>query len=100
MSKETESDVLKEIQRSIEDLKGLFVLANQDKLEEVKNKLLKAGSVEEQIYELCDANNIVQDIAKQTKKPEYNIRAVVSTLRRKGIIRLKSGSTDIYEQRF
>jgi hypothetical protein len=100
MSKETEIDVLKEIQKSIEDLKGLFVLANQDKLEEVKNKLLKADSVEEQVYELCDGNNTVQDIVSQTKKPAGNIRAVVSSLRRKGLIRLKSGLTDIYEQRF
>jgi hypothetical protein len=100
MSKETELDVLKEIQKSIEDLKGLFILANQDKLEEVKSKLLKIGSVEEQVYELCDGNNTTQDIVNQTKKPAGYIRAVVSTLRRKGLIRNKSGFSDVYEQRF
>ena len=101
MSKENEIDVLKEIRVSLDDLKELFIfLANQGKLEEVKGTLLKVGSVEEQVYELCDGINTVQDIVNQTKKPASNIRAVVSSLRRKGLIRLKSGSTDIYEQRF
>ncbi len=100
MSKETELDALKALRESIDDLKGLFVLANQEKLEDVKNNLLKAGSAEEQVYELCDGNNTVQDIINQTKKSSGNIRGVLSTLRRKGLIRLKSDSTDIYEQRF
>jgi transcription initiation factor IIE alpha subunit len=94
------SNTLKEIQKSIDDLKGLFVLVNQDKLEQAKVKLLKEGSAEEQVYELCDGNNTTEDIVKLTKKSAGNIRGVLSTLRRKGLIRLKTGSTDSYEQRF
>jgi hypothetical protein len=100
MTEQNEFNELKAIREAIDDLKGLFILANQEKLEEVKDKLLKVGSAEEQVYQLCDGNNTVQDIITLTKKSAGNIRATLSTLRRKGLIRLKLGSTDIYEQRF
>lgn len=78
---------LDEIKLLIEDIKGILLLANQDKLEEMKRRLLRPGSVEATVYELCDGSNTAQEIAnKLQKSPEY-AGAVISNLRRKGLIR-------------
>jgi hypothetical protein len=80
-------DKLDEIKNLLEDIKGLLLLTNQDKLDDMKKKLLRPGSVESQVYELCDGTNTTQDIATMIKKsPEY-IGAVISTLRRKGMVK-------------
>ena len=80
-------DNMESIKRLIEDIKGLYILANQDKLDEIKKKLLKPGSVESQVYELCDGINTVRDIVTKLQKSQENIGAVISSLRRKGLIR-------------
>jgi DNA-binding MarR family transcriptional regulator len=78
---------LDEVKSLLEDIKGILLLANQEKLEEMKRKLLRPGSVESSVYELCDGSNTAQDIAaKLQKSPEY-AGAVISSLRRKGLIR-------------
>jgi DNA-binding MarR family transcriptional regulator len=91
---------LDEIKTLIEDIKGLLLLTNQDKLDEMKKKLLKQGSIESQIYDLCDGATS-QDIATKIQKtPEY-VSAVVSTLRRKGLVRtVERGGSKVHEQRF
>ena len=72
---------LDEIKTLIEDIKGLLLLMNQDKLDEVKKRLLKPGTVESQVYDLCDGTT-TQDIATKIQRtPEY-VNAVVSTLRK------------------
>jgi len=78
---------LDDIKNVLEDIKALMLLTGQDKLDEMKKRLLKPGSIENQIYELCDGTNTMQDIAmKIQKSPEY-AGAVISTIRRKGLIR-------------
>lgn len=91
---------LDEIKTLIEDIKGLLLLTNQDKLDEMKKRLLKAGTVENQVYDLCDGATS-QDIATKIQKtPEY-VNAVVSTLRRKGLVRtVDRGGNKVHEQRF
>ena len=93
-------DKLDEIKTLIEDIKGLLLLTNQDKLDEMKKRLLKPGTVESQVNDLCDGAT-TQDIAtKIQKSPEY-AGAVISTLRRKGLVRtVERDGNRVHEQRF
>jgi hypothetical protein len=101
MPDETEKDLLKNIQAVLEDTKGLLLVLNQDKLDEMKKKLLKAGSIESQVYELCDGANTAQAIAAKIQKtPEY-ASAVIGNLRRKGLVKtVESVGNKVYEQIF
>jgi hypothetical protein len=69
-------------------------------IEDLKKKLLKAGTIESRVYDLCDGA-ITQDIATKIQKiPEY-VNAVVGTLRRKGLVRaVNRGGNKVHEQRF
>ncbi len=91
---------LDEIKTLIEDIKGLLLLTNQDKLDQMKKKLLQQGSVESQIYDLCDGAT-TQDIASKTQKSADYVNAVISRLRRKGLVRtVDRGGNKVHEQRF
>lgn len=97
MSEET----FKEIKTLLEDIKSLLLLTNQDKLEDMKKKLLKTGSIESQVYELCDGVNTTQDIANKIQKSLEYTGAVISTLRRKGLARtIEREGKKVHEQRF
>ena len=97
MSEET----FKEIKTLLEDIKSLLLFTNQDKLEDMKKKLLKAGSIESQVYELCDGVNTTQDIANKIQKSLEYTRAVISTLRLKGLVRtIEREGKKVHEQRF
>ena len=101
MPEETEKDILKNIRTLLEDTKGLILVVNQDKLDEMKKKLLKAGSIESQVYELCDGTNTAQAIATKIQKTSEYAGAVISNLRRKGLVRtVDRGGNRVYEQIF
>ena len=90
-----------EIRTLLEDIKGLLLIANQDKLDEMKKRLLKLGSIESQVYELCDGANTTQLIASKIQKSSDYAGAVLSNLRRKGLIRtIDRGGNKVHEQRF
>lgn len=94
-------DTSEEIKTLLEDIKALLLLINQDKLEEMKKKLLKADSIESQVYELCDGVNTAQDIANKIQKSLENTGAVISKLRRKGLVRtIEREGKKVHEQRF
>ncbi|MCL5681114.1 MAG: hypothetical protein M1515_03590 [Candidatus Thermoplasmatota archaeon] len=86
-------DTLGEIKSLLEDIKTILMAVNLEKTEEAKKKLLKAGSIEAQVYDLCDGINTNQDIANNINKSVDNVNAVLSSLRRKGLIRQLEGST-------
>ena len=94
-------DTVSDIKNLVDDIKALLLLTNQDKLEEMKKHLLKPGSVEAQVYELCGERKTTQDVAAAIQKtPEY-AGAVISTLRRKGLVRtLEVDGKKVHEQRF
>jgi hypothetical protein len=97
MSEET----FKEMKILLEDIKALLLLANQDKLEDAKKKLLKEDTVERQVYELCDGVNTTQDIANKIQKTLEYTGAVISKLRHKGLVRtVERGGKKVHEQRF
>jgi hypothetical protein len=54
--------LLERIHESLEEIKALLLLTNQDKLLEVKKKILKEGTVKSQIYNLCDGTRTTQDL--------------------------------------
>ena len=67
----------------------------------MKKKLLKAGSIENQVYELCDGINTTQTIATTIQKSSDYAGAVLSNLRRKGLVRtVERGGNKVHEQRF
>lgn len=84
---ESEKEILYDIQRTLHEIRSLFILANQDKLEEMKKQLLPKGSVKEKIYRLCDGTRSTADIAQLIGKNENYVRSYLSILRREGLIR-------------
>lgn len=95
------NEKLDDIKHLLEDIKELLILTNQEKIEDAKKKLVRPGSAEEKIYKLCDGTNTTADIAKKIQKTNDYTRAVVSSLRGKGLIKTveKSGK-QVHEQRF
>lgn len=93
--------IFNEMKSLLEDIKAFLLITNQDKLEEMKKKLLKEGSMESQVYELCDGVNTTQDIADRIQKSLGYARAVLSSLRRKGLVRtVERDDKKVHEQRF
>ena len=78
---------MNEIKSLLEDIKGLLILTNQETLEKCKKDLLASGSIEENVYNLCNGKNEIADIAKKVGKDEKNVRAIISNIRRKGLIK-------------
>ena len=81
---------LTEVKPVLEDIKALLLDANQERLEAVKSDLLKPGSIESQVYELCDGENTIQDISTRMQKSTDYVSAVISSLRRKRLVRTQS----------
>jgi cell division septum initiation protein DivIVA len=99
--KRMNEDTSEEIKTLLEDIKALLLLANQDKLEEMRKKLLRNGSIESQVYELCDGVNTTQDIANKIQKAQEYAGAVISKLRRKGLVKtVEREGKKVHEQRF
>lgn len=96
-----ETEKLDQIRELLEDIKALFLIANQDRLEAVKKNLLKPGSMEAQVYELCDATNTTQSIATKIQKSADYTSAVLSNLRRKGLVKtVDRDGNKVHDQRF
>jgi hypothetical protein len=83
----TEKDAMNEIKQTLDDIKAILLLVNQDKIAQAKKALLKEGSVEKQVYDLCNGENTTEDVSNILKKPTANIRAVISSLRQKGLVK-------------
>lgn len=93
-------DKLDDIKALLEDIKGLLLLTNQDKLDAMKKDLLKPGSIENQVYELCEGTT-TQAIADQIQKSLEYTGAVISKLRRKGLVKtVDRDGNKVHEQRF
>jgi transcription initiation factor IIE alpha subunit len=101
MSEESDRDLLKKMQRTLEEIKAVLILANQDKLAEVKKKLLKEGSVKLQVYKLCDGTKTTQEIAQALQKSLEYVNSYLSILRREGLIRtVEREGRQVHEQVF
>ena len=98
---ETTNDLLRNIQRSLDEIKAILTLVNQEKLEQTKKLLLKEGSVKLHIYNLCDGAKTTKEIAEATSKDLGYVHSYLSILRREGLIRtIKKEGKQVHEQVF
>lgn len=98
---ESERKILDSMRRTLEEIKAILVLTNQEKLEETKKKLLKEGSVKQQIYNLCDGTRTTKEIADAIKNDSSYVSSYLTTLKREGFIRtIEKDGRQIHEQIF
>jgi len=101
MPEESDKEILSSIRRTLEEIKAVLVLANQNKLEEAKKQLLKEGSVKLQIYNVCDGTKTTKDIATAVQKDIGYVHSYLSILRREGLIRtVEKEGKQVHEQIF
>jgi len=98
---ESEKEILNLMRRTLEEIKAILVLTNQDKLEETKKELLKEGSVKKQIYNLCDGSRTTKEIAEVLKGESGYVSSYLSILRREGLVRtVEKEGKQVHEQIF
>jgi len=101
MPEKTEREILASIWRTLEEIKAVFMLANQERLSEIKKDLLKEGSVKLQVYDLCDGIRTTQEIAQSLQKSTDYVNSYLSILRREGLITTtEKEGRQIHEQIF
>ena len=89
-----------EIRNIVDDIRALLLLINSDRIEEAKKGLLKPGSEQEKIYNLCEGKT-TQEIMELSQKTEGYVNAVVSQLRKKGLVRSSErDGKKVHDQRF
>jgi len=81
MSKKQFEELLKSL-KGIED--RLEILINLQKATMPKPSV---GEVEKKVLRLCDKKHTIEDIARETGKAQNNVRAILSKLRNKGLIK-------------
>ena len=92
--------ILKEIQELLEDIKAINLLTNNSKLEEIKKELLKEGSEQKKIFDLCDSKTTTE-IADEIQKSVEYVGSNISQLKRKGLIKtIEKNGNKVHEQRF
>ena len=98
---QTADDLLRSIQKSLDEIKALFILVNQKKLGEEKKSLLKEGSIKLRIYDLCDGTKTTREIAESIQKDSGYVHSYLSILRREVLIRtIERGGNTVHEQTF
>jgi hypothetical protein len=97
----TSDDTLEMIYGTLEEIKSLKKLTNQDKLQAVKDKLLKPGTVKEEVYNLCDESKTIEEMAQSLGKDSSYVRSYLSILRREGFIQnVIKDKRQVYRQTF
>lgn len=92
--------ILQNMQDLLEDIKAILLLTNNSKLQETKKELLKEGSEQQKIYNLCNGKT-TQEIATVLQKSDEYISSNISILRRKGLIKtIERDGKKVHEQRF
>ena len=78
---------LNEIQEQLDTIVNLLKIIYGNKLITLKKETLRAGSLDKQIYELCDGTNTTSTIAKKLQKNGNHISNTLTKLRKKGLIK-------------
>lgn len=93
-------DTLRNIQDILEDIKAILLLSNDTAIQEAKKRLLKEGSEQMKVYDLCDGKT-TQEIAAAIGKSADYVSANISHLRRKGLVKtIDREGKKVHEQRF
>lgn len=88
------------MQETLDDIKAILLLAHSSDTEEAKKRLLKEGSEQFKIYELCDGKTTQEIATIVQKSPEY-VSSNISLLRRKGLVKtIEREGKKVHEQRF
>ena len=92
---------MEKIQSILEEIRSLIVLVNQDRLRQVKEELIREGTIKEQIYNMCDETKTVEEMAQALGKDNSYVHSYLSILRREGLIRnVVKDSRQVYRQIF
>ncbi len=93
-----DTKAINELQKSLDEIKGLFILANRENLDAQKLKLLPKGSMKERVYDLCDGSKTTIEMAKILGKDENYVRSYLSILRKDGLIRSVDKEGKVYPE--
>jgi len=94
-------DTMKQVLEALEDIKAILLLTGNSSIEEAKKKLLKDGSEERKIYDLCREGRTNEELAAAAGKDAAYVRSVISTLRQKGLVKtVERDGKKVHEQRF
>jgi hypothetical protein len=94
-------EVLSDIRDSLDDIKATLLLVNAATIEAEKKRLLKPGSEERKIYDLCEEGKTNEELSVMVGKPPAYVRSVISTIRKKGLIKtVEHDGKKIHQQRF
>lgn len=93
-------DKLSNIQELLEDIKAIMLLSNSKIIQESKQNLLKDGSEQKKIYDLCDGKTTKEIEDAISKSTDY-VHSNLSQLRNKGLIKtVEKNGNKIHQQRF
>jgi hypothetical protein len=93
-------DTLKNIQETLDDIKAILLLTHSSDIEKAKEKVLKEGSEQYKIFQLCDGKT-TQEIATTVQKSADYVSSNLTLLRRKGLIKtVDRDGKKVHEQRF
>lgn len=99
MSEQTQ--ILTDIRRALEEIKGILTLVHQGDLDRAKKVLLKEGSVKQKVYDLCDGTRTTKDLAESIGKDVSYVSSYLTILRREGLVRtIDKEDKQIHEQVF
>lgn len=91
---------LSDIKDLLEDIRAILLLSNNKSIQESKQNLLKEGSEQKRIYDLCDGKT-TKEIADEIKKSVEYVDSNISQLKRKGLIKtIERKGNKMHEQRF
>ena len=89
------------LQNLLECIRGLSLLANQDKIGKIKKNTIHLDSGDEKMCNLYQDGMPNEDLAKQIKKDVPHVIDIISNLQQKRLITIiEKNSKKIYEQRF
>jgi hypothetical protein len=101
MPEKSEKEILDSMRQTLEEIKAILLLTNQEKLNEVKKDLLKEGSVKLQIYGFCDGTRTIKDIATAIQKDAGYVSSYLTILHREGLVRtVEKEGKQVHEQIF
>lgn len=94
-------DILRDILRTLDEMKSVLILAHKDGLKKAKEALLPKDTIKEEIYELCDGTRSTSEVAGELGKSSGYVSSYLTILRREGLIRLsEKGAKTVHEQVF
>ncbi len=90
---------LHNIEDRLQEISNLLKLSNKDKIESQQQKVLAGSPLRKQIYDLCEGDRSVSDIAKQLEKSVQQISNNIAILQNVGLIKeIRKGKEKYYSK--